>query len=121
VHQARAFAGGNTARCRRARDALRKKPGVDVARGPRPDAGADLRFRAVRGDREEGTVGGTHFDGIAELRLAFDFRDGPGEYPGMPAFQRFLAAGFEYESMQFKNLSCPSVRISGAVSTFQAA
>jgi hypothetical protein len=57
VHEARAFAGGNTARRRRARDALREKCGIDVARGPGPDPGADLRFGAVRGDREEGAVG----------------------------------------------------------------
>src|SRR5208282_3193302 len=62
---------------------------------PIPDAGNDLRLRTVSSNRKKFSIGTVNLDGFPGFRFAGAFRDGAREYPGMPTFQRFLAAGFE--------------------------
>ena len=53
-----------------------------------PEAGADLRFRAVRRAAQRPQVVGQHLDGIARPGTAFEAADGAGEHPRVALLER---------------------------------
>ena len=82
----------------RGRDAVGDERVVDhVALVEAPDAGDDLRARAVGRVGQERAIRRFDDDGVARLRTAGDPGDGPAEDPGVPALQRAFAAGAQAE------------------------
>ena len=62
-----------------------------------PHPSQNLRFGAIRGQRQESPVGIAHRHGFAGLRLALDALDGAGKNPGVAVLQGFLPTGIEDE------------------------
>src|SRR5262249_50905357 len=65
--------------------------GFPRVEGPYP--GADLRFRAVGGERKHLAGGVAHLEGVA--RFAARLLDRTGEDPRVAALERFLAASLQ--------------------------
>src|SRR5581483_10047309 len=65
----------------------------------------DLRRRAVRAPRQEAPVVGVHRDRVAGLRCALDPLHRAREHPRVPAQQRLLPAGFQYQLKQLRPMA----------------
>jgi len=77
-----------------------------------PEAGADLRRRAVRGAAERAQVVGQHLDGVARTRPAFEPADRAGEQPGVALHRRaFLARHQDQLGHAFPDLKCNKPRL----------
>jgi hypothetical protein len=99
VHEPRGIACRQqcAAKLERAPDAIAEKAGVDLGSLPAPHPRRDLRWWVAGGNRQELAVGTVDFDGVARFRRARESSHCPREYPGVAAFQRFLASGLEYQ------------------------
>ena len=86
------------AQLERALDAVAQERGIDL-RGhvEGPQAAADLRLGAVRGEAKLLALGAAHQHGVPALRVAEDFLDRAGKYPGMPALDGPVAPRFQHQ------------------------
>jgi hypothetical protein len=81
-------------------DPLSKKKRIDLLRGIEgPDAGADLRFRAVGGAGQHFSRRIAHFHGFSRVGVRLFNRT--GKDPGMAPLERFLAPLLQHKKIHF--------------------